>query len=129
MKVELVTKGIKISVKSKFVSVIQEIDTMYHLYNYFITIENTTPETVQLVSRLWFILDSLQHQKIVKGSGVIGEMPVLASKQIFAYQSNCVLTSNIGAMKGYFNMRNLTTNTIFRVVIPTFQLTNTVALN
>ena len=121
--VEQITKGIKISVRTKYANTIVHASKTYHVFNYFITIENTSSEIVQLTHRQWFILDALNSPKIVEGEGVVGQMPILIPQDQYTYQSSCVLSSNTGAMRGFFTMKNLEKDTIFKVVIPTFQLT------
>lgn len=120
--VEQITKGIKISVKTKFNGVSYRDNTLYYVFAYFITIENNSLETVQLTSRFWKIYDSLNKTEIVDGKGVVGQTPTLQPKEHYAYSSGCFLISTIGAMNGYFTMQNTNTLEEFKVPIPTFQL-------
>ena len=120
--VQQVTNGIKISVNSNFEGTSYRNYRLYYAFSYQVTIENQSNETVQLLDRCWKIYDSLNNTEIVKGSGVIGKKPVLKPSQKHTYQSNCYLTSPIGAMKGHYNMVNFATTKTFKVYIPTFQL-------
>ena len=95
---------------------------MYYAFSYQITIENQSNKTVQLLARHWKIFDSLNNTEIVDGSGVIGKKPILKPSQKHSYKSNCFLSSPIGAMKGYYNMVDISTTKTFKVYIPTFQL-------
>jgi ApaG protein len=120
--VQQVTNGIKISVSTNFEGTSYRNYRLYYAFSYQITIENQSNETVQLLDRCWKIYDSLNNTEIVKGSGVIGKKPVLKPSQKHTYQSNCYLTSPIGAMNGHYNMVNFATTKTFKVYIPTFQL-------
>jgi ApaG protein len=120
--VQHVTNGVKISVKSKFEGNSYRNYRLYYAFSYTITIENQSNNTVQLISRHWNIFDSLNKTEIVKGSGVIGQKPVLEPGNEHTYQSSCFLTSSIGSMNGYYNMINIDTKENFKVYIPTFQL-------
>lgn len=117
-----ITKGIKISVETKYNGTNVRNNTNYHLFAYIITIENKSSETVQLKDRFWMIFDSLNKTEIVKGEGVIGQTPTLKPNDIYKYSSGCFLDSDIGAMKGFYTMINTNTFEYFRVQIPTFQL-------
>ncbi len=98
-------------------------------FSYHITIENHSKDAVQLMSRHWDIYDSLNDKEVVTGEGVIGKKPVLKPGESHVYSSGCLLSSPIGAMKGYFNMINFTTTRNFRVIVPTFRLSAPFALN
>jgi ApaG protein len=120
--VQQVTNGIKISVSSNFEGTSYRNYRLYYAFSYQVTIENQSNETVQLLERHWKIFDSLNKTEIVEGSGVIGKKPILKPSQLHTYQSNCFLTSPIGAMNGFYNMVSFSTTKTFKVYIPTFQL-------
>lgn len=127
--IQQVTKGIKISVKTKYNGTSFRNNTLYYVFAYFITIENTSTETVKLTDRFWQIYDSLNRKEIVSGEGVVGQTPTLKPNDSYTYSSGCFLESNIGAMKGFYTMINLDTFEQFKVVIPTFQLTTPILSN
>lgn len=127
--VEQITKGIKISVETKFNSISTRNNNAYYVFSYVITIENNSQQTVKLTDRFWKIYDSLNKTEIVSGEGVVGQTPTLKPNDIYTYSSGCFLQSNIGAMKGFYTMINLDNFEQFKVFIPTFQLTTPVLLN
>ncbi len=118
-----VTKGIKISVETKYNGTSYRNNKLYYTFAYVITIENKSSETVKLTDRFWTIFDSLNQTEIVSGEGVVGQTPILKPNDTYTYSSGCFLESNIGAMKGFYTMINLDTYQQFKVKIPTFQLT------
>ena len=120
--VQQVTNGIKISVTSNFEGTSYRNFRLYFAFSYEVTIENQSNDTVQLLERQWTIFDSLSDDEVIEGPGVIGKKPILKPSQKYTYRSNCILTSRIGAMKGFYNMVNFSTSNIFKVYIPTFQL-------
>ena len=126
---QAITKGVKISVNSVFCGIQERNQKKHFLYDYYIVIENLSPNTIQLVSRYWEIYDSLNYIETVKGEGVIGLQPVLKSGEKHAYKSHCILLSNCGSMKGYYNMLNLDKKSNFKVEIPKFQLQTDAILN
>jgi ApaG protein len=124
-----ITKGIKVSVKTKYDVTSYRNNRLYYIFAYFITIENNSEETVQLTDRFWQIFDSLNKTEIVKGEGVVGQTPVLQPNDNYTYSSGCFLESTIGAMKGFYTMKNIETLEEFKVFIPTFQLVTPILSN
>ncbi|MGJ8744281.1 Co2+/Mg2+ efflux protein ApaG [Polaribacter sp.] len=127
--VQQITKGIKISVKTKYNGSSYRNNKNYHIFVYVITIENTSTKTVKLTDRYWNIFDSLNRSEIVSGEGVVGQTPVLKPQDVYTYSSGCFLESNMGAMKGFYTMIDIENFTQFKVIIPTFQLSNQTILN
>ncbi|AWM14041.1 Co2+/Mg2+ efflux protein ApaG [Flavobacterium sp. NRK F10] len=124
-----ITKGIKISVLTSFEGTYFKNYRIHFAFSYQITIENQSKDSVQLNSRHWEILDALNNKELVDGEGVVGKKPVLKPGEKHTYTSGCLLSSPIGAMKGYFNMINFTTTKSFKVYIPTFKFSAPFALN
>ncbi|REH56027.1 uncharacterized protein affecting Mg2+/Co2+ transport [Tenacibaculum gallaicum] len=124
-----VTKGIKISVKTSFRGSVYRGHRQYYAYSYYVSIENSSKETVKLLERFWVIFDALNSTEYVEGEGVVGETPILKPNDIYNYRSNCFLLSTTGAMGGNYKMINIETLEEFLVIIPTFQLTTTSILN
>ncbi|MCV6630436.1 MAG: Co2+/Mg2+ efflux protein ApaG [Flavobacteriaceae bacterium] len=125
----LVTKGIKISVETSFEGTFFKNYKMHFAFGYRIRIENQSKDAVQLTSRHWKILDALNDVEILDGEGVIGKKPVIKPGESHTYSSGCLLTSPIGAMKGYYNMVNFDNGQKFQVFIPLFKLSAPFALN
>ena len=127
--VQQVTKGIKISVETKFEGTFYKNYKMHYAFAYKITIENRGKDVVQLHSRHWKIYDALNHTEFVDGEGVIGKKPVLKPGEIHTYASGCLLTSPFGAMQGHYGMVNFANTKKFSVTIPNFKLSAPFALN
>ena len=117
-----ITKGIRISVKTKFLNEQSSYENSYFLFSYKITIENRSEYVVQLLSRHWDIFDSNFEHREVDGEGVIGEQPILAPNELFEYESACSLTTDMGKMKGFYTLERLVDKTKIKVVIPEFEL-------
>ena len=71
------TAGISISVKPKFVEKLSYLVEKSFVFEYKIIIENTNFDAVKLLTREWYIFDSLDEPYEIEGLGVIGEQPVL----------------------------------------------------
>jgi ApaG protein len=124
-----ITQGIKISVETLFNNIFYKDHKINYAFNYKITIENQSNDTVQLLSRHWEITDALNFTEIVDGRGVIGITPILKPKTKHTYNSGCLLISPLGSMKGFYTMFNFSSNQKFKVIIPSFKLTAPFAIN
>ena len=87
--VQLITNGIKISVKTRYNGVIQQGLNKFNAFSYYISIENETTETVQLLERFWEISDALNDKEFVEGEGVVGQKPIIEPNEFYTYKSNC----------------------------------------
>jgi ApaG protein len=74
------------------------------VFEYTVRITNQGAETVQLVSRHWIITDALDHTEEVRGTGVVGEQPILGPGESFKYSSWCPLSTPTGLMRGTYQM-------------------------
>ena len=124
-----VTKGIRISVKTIYDGSYFKNYNLHFAFNYIIKITNQSKSTVQLKTRHWRIFDSLSPNIIIDGEGVIGEKPLINPGDSYEYSSGCLITSPVGAMRGFYNMININNGKNFRAYIPTFKLNAPQALN
>ena len=127
--VQQITKGIKISVSTRYEGVLGSEQKSSYAFSYTVTIENNSKDTVQLISRYWNIKDALNSSQIVTGQGVIGMKPVLEPGEEHTYSSGCMLLAPVGAMHGDYTMINFTNKTAFKVDIPSFKLFADFAMN
>ena len=126
---ELVTKGIKISVKTVFEGTFLKNEFIHYAFSYEIYIKNLSEDATQLLSRKWTILDSLNENETIYGEGVVGKTQIIQPGELHKYKSGCVLRSPNGAMKGFYLMENYSTSSQFKVRIPSFKLSATFAQN
>jgi ApaG protein len=127
--IQQVTKGIRISVETRYEGSFLKNSTPNHAFRYLITIENQSQDVVQLIKRHWKIMESTKPTQIVNGTGVVGEKPIMKSGQMVQYESGCILNSPTGAMKGFYTMINHSSAKEFEVEVPVFQLDAPFSLN
>ena len=118
---EAVTRGIRVRVEPEFDPGRSRPREGRWFWIYTVTIRNESSETVQLVSRHWIITDGEDRVEEVRGPGVVGEQPVLAPGESFRYSSGCPLTTDVGAMRGSYQMVSVDGDR-FDVVIAPFTL-------
>lgn len=91
------------------------------VFAYTISITNLGSVAAKLISRHWIITDAHHHVQEVRGQGVVGEQPLLKPNQSFEYTSGTVLTTQVGTMRGSYQMQ-AEDGTQFDVGIPLFVL-------
>jgi ApaG protein len=91
------------------------------VFSYTINITNLGSDIVKLISRHWIITDANHHVQEVRGQGVVGEQPSLGPNQSFEYTSGTVLTTQVGTMRGSYQMQ-AEDGTEFDIEIPQFVL-------
>jgi ApaG protein len=123
------TKGVKITVETEYQPAYSSPAQFHYVFTYRITIENLGDQTIQLLSRHWFIHDASRDAKEVEGDGVVGEQPVLEPGESHNYVSGCNLKSGIGKMHGTYTMERIIDGRRFKVKIPEFMLVAPFKLN
>ena len=117
-----ITDGVKISVETVYQPEYSNPANNHYMFAYKITIENLTDYTVQLLRRHWYIFDSSGAYREVEGEGVVGQQPIIEPGESHEYVSGCNLNTEIGTMKGAYQMIKLVDRSPFEVNIPEFQL-------
>ncbi len=119
---------IAIDVKTAYLPEQSDPDKQRFVFSYHITITNHDPQTVQLLSRRWLIVDGNEQIQEVEGEGVVGEQPVIEPEQSYSYTSGTVLSTRVGCMQGHYEMKT-TDGEQFQAPIQPFTLAQPNALH
>ncbi|HKA39475.1 MAG TPA: Co2+/Mg2+ efflux protein ApaG [Burkholderiales bacterium] len=95
---------ITVAARTAFIPDQSDVDSGRYVFSYTITITNTGTVPAQLVSRHWIITDSNNQVQEVKGSGVVGEQPLLRPHESFQYTSGTAIATPVGTMRGSYQM-------------------------
>ena len=114
--------NINIKVVTNFIKDRSSHDIPIYVFSYNIEIKNNQEKEVQLLSRYWHITDGNSHVEEIRGPGVVGQKPIIQSKEIFKYSSFCPLKTPFGVMHGSFQMKN-SIGAHFNALIAPFRLT------
>lgn len=120
--VTAITEGISVSIEVTYQAEFSNPNQHHYVFTYKVTIENRSSATVQLMRRKWEIFDAAESTKIVEGSGVVGQQPVLEPGESHTYVSGCNLKSGLGKMKGVYYMEKLSDGRNIEVIVPEFQM-------
>lgn len=124
-----ITDGVKISVETIYQPEYSNPANEHFMFAYRINIENLTEYSVQLLNRHWIIFDSNGTKREVEGEGVVGLQPVIEPGNHHEYVSGCNLKTDMGSMKGSYEMIRIVDGQKFKVNIPEFQLITPYKLN
>ena len=124
-----ITDGVKISVETIYQPEYSIPANEHFMFAYRVNIENLTENSVQLLNRHWNIFDSNGTKREVEGEGVVGQQPVIEPGDTHEYVSGCNLKTDIGSMKGSYEMERIVDGLKFRVNIPEFYLIAPYKLN
>jgi ApaG protein len=92
-----------------------------YVFAYTIQIRNDGKVPARLLGRHWLITDANGHVQEVVGEGVVGEQPWLRPGEGFEYTSGAVLETDIGTMRGSYDVL-ADDGTRFAAPIPPFTL-------
>ncbi|WP_205341202.1 Co2+/Mg2+ efflux protein ApaG [Denitrificimonas caeni] len=96
---------IDISVNTRYLAEHSHPEDNRYVFAYDITIRNNGDESAQLLSRHWIITDGDGKTQEVRGSGVVGEQPVIDANDEFSYSSGTLMATAVGSMQGSFTMK------------------------
>ncbi len=95
---------ITVATRTAFIPDQSDVDNSRYVFAYTITITNIGTVPAQLVSRHWIITDSNNLVQEVKGTGVVGEQPLLRPQESFQYTSGTAIATPVGTMRGTYQM-------------------------
>jgi len=118
---ETESAGIRVRVRPSYLAGQSDPDAGRWVWAYQVEIENRRESPVQLIARHWVITDAKGHVEEVRGSGVVGEQPVIQPGDRYAYASGCPLSTSSGSMVGSYAMTD-DLGRHFEAAIPAFSL-------
>jgi ApaG protein len=118
----LISEGVEVSVETFYQPDYSNPLQSEFMFAYRITLENHNSFPVKLHRRHWHIFDSNGTHREVEGEGVVGMQPTIKPGENYQYVSGCNLRSEMGKMKGSYQMENISTKQMFEVSIPSFEM-------
>jgi len=96
--------NIGVDVETRYIEDQSNPEQNYYVFAYTITIRNKGQQSAKLLTRHWVITDSNEKVQEVRGDGVVGEQPLLKPGEQFVYTSGTMLETEVGTMKGSYQM-------------------------
>lgn len=116
------TDDITVSVRPQFYNDESKIKHNSFVWLYNVRIKNLAAYSIQIMGRHWQIFDANGKVEEIKGTGVVGQQPVIKPQEVFEYTSQVRLFSSSGLMLGKYFAINMITNQEFAINIPAFSL-------
>ena len=114
-------RGIQVDVQTEYVEAQSSPEEERYVFAYTITIKNVDLPPSQLLNRHWIITNGQGEVEEVRGEGVVGKQPKLASGEAFEYTSGAILKTPVGSMHGSYEFAD-EAGARFNVEIPAFSL-------
>jgi ApaG protein len=127
--VSQISEGVKITVETYYQPDYSNPVSSEFMFAYRITIENTNPFPIKLLSRHWFVFDSNGSLRETEGEGVVGVQPLINPGEHYQYLSGCNLRTEIGKMYGTYLMENVSNKNRFKVTVPAFEMSAPFKMN
>jgi ApaG protein len=118
----IISEGVQVSVDTFYQPDYSNPLQSEFMFAYRITLENHNSFPIKLHRRNWQIFDSNGTHREVEGEGVVGVQPLLKPGESYQYVSGCNLRTEMGKMKGTYQMENLNSKQMFEVDIPAFEM-------
>jgi ApaG protein len=118
----LISEGVEVSVETFYQPDYSNPLQSEFMFAYRITIENHNSFPVKLHRRHWNIFDSNGSHREVEGEGVVGVQPILQPAEKYQYVSGCNLRTEMGKMRGTYQMEDLSSKKFLEVNIPEFEM-------
>ncbi len=115
------SNGVRVTVDPKYLEDESDPGERRFFWSYTVAIENHGDSAVQIVARHWVITDQNGRRQDVRGTGIVGEQPVIQPGERFTYTSGCPLETPSGIMVGSYQARGPDGETI-SIAIPAFSL-------
>ena len=96
--------ALDIDVATRFLDEQSAPDENRYAFAYTIRIRNVGGQPARLMTRHWIITDANGKVQEVRGDGVVGEQPWLRPGDHFEYTSGAVLETNVGTMRGSYQL-------------------------
>lgn len=96
---------IDITVNTRYLAEHSQPKDERYVFAYDITIRNNGEHSAQLLSRHWIITDGNGKTQEVRGSGVVGEQPIIEADDEYSYSSGTLMATEVGSMQGSFTMQ------------------------
>ena len=95
---------VDVSVTTRFLPEQSQPEQNRFAFSYNVSIHNTGDLAAKLLSRHWLITNGDGQVQEVRGSGVIGQQPVIEPGATHSYSSGTVMSTRVGTMQGSYQM-------------------------
>ena len=95
---------VDVSVTTRFLPEQSQPEQNRFAFSYNVSIHNNGDIAAKLLSRHWLITNGDGHVQEVRGSGVIGQQPLIEPGDTHTYSSGTIMSTRVGTMQGSYQM-------------------------
>ena len=95
---------VDVSVTTRFLPEQSQPEQNRFAFSYNVSIHNNGDLAAKLLSRHWLITNGDGHVQEVRGSGVIGQQPLIEPGATHTYSSGTIMSTRVGTMQGSYQM-------------------------
>ena len=95
---------VDVSVTARFLPEQSQPEQNRFAFSYNVSIHNNGDLAAKLLSRHWLITNGDGHVQEVRGSGVIGQQPLIEPGDTHTYSSGTIMSTRVGTMQGSYQM-------------------------
>lgn len=95
---------VDVSVTTRFLPEQSQPEQNRFAFSYNVSIHNNGDLAAKLLSRHWLITNGDGHVQEVRGSGVIGQQPLIEPGDTHTYSSGTIMSTRVGTMQGSYQM-------------------------
>lgn len=95
---------VDVSVTTRFLPEQSQPEQNRFAFSYDVSIHNSGDLAAKLLSRHWLITNGDGNVQEVRGSGVIGQQPLIEPGATHSYSSGTVMSTRVGTMQGSYQM-------------------------
>ena len=95
---------VDVSVTTRFLPEQSQPEQNRFTFSYNVSIHNNGDLAAKLLSRHWLITNGDGHVQEVRGSGVIGQQPLIEPGDTHTYSSGTIMSTRVGTMQGSYQM-------------------------
>lgn len=96
--------NIDVSVATRYLPEQSQPEQNRFAFAYTVTVSNNGELPAKLLSRHWVITDGDGRVQEVRGSGVVGQQPLIEAGASHTYSSGTVMATRVGIMQGSYQM-------------------------
>lgn len=95
---------VDVSVATRYLPEQSQPEQNRFAFAYTVTVSNNGELPAKLLSRHWVITDGDGRVQEVRGSGVVGQQPLIEAGASHTYSSGTVMATRVGIMQGSYQM-------------------------
>lgn len=127
MLYSLTSHDLTISVVTSYQDDLSSPEDEHYVWSYNVRVENISSKAVQIISRVWKVIDAIGREENIIAPGIIGpamgrSQPILPPGKSFEHSSEAHLTTPSAIVIGSYHVKFEDSDEILEITVPPFSL-------